>query len=198
MSTVTNSHIDEGAPLTAASVNTAFTGLTDGYNAVEVDDIADNAMGYETVEPCVVDVFLFDGAENSKAGGFTFTPTSAHPTFDPVVINSIDMKAYTTGGGAFEIGPAAANKVKGVLVGAAFETTGSLRCALGVKHTGDPAVQVITATDFLCEEGSYCMEWFIDGDEVPTGESVEEIWLLAANNTGSVAHGQIWAMALHG
>jgi hypothetical protein len=199
VSTVTNSRIEEGAAMTAASIDDAFTDRTAGFNAIEDDDFADNAFGHETVEPIVVDAFLFDSASNSKAGGFSFTPTSVHPTFDPVVINSVDMKAYTSGGGAFEVGPASPDKIKGVLVGASFQTTGNIRCAIGVLHSGSGSIQIINETDFPSDEDVYEIEWFIDNDEVPAGETISEVWLMAADvATGTVAHGQIWTLAVHG
>ena len=210
MSTVTNNLIDEGAAFTAATVDDAFNGLSTGYNAVDNDDFADNALGYEVAAPVVVAALTTKVFQANKGAGTTAV-ASAYPGYGVVtgwtqVVMSAS-NAVLTAVTPFEVGPTSPEKIIGVLVGATWAATAASdgRFAIGVKHSGTGgAVHAIPETDFpatvrfSAADSNYSVEFMIDENVVPAGQTLEEIWVLACGPSLTINHGQLWGLPLHG
>lgn len=204
MSTVTPVHIDEADAYNKASLDGAIAGIADGLNALEDDDFADDAFGVETTLPIVAD-YLTTKRIETNVGVVATAVATAYPGagvdagWTAVVRDGIDI--VLTASTAFEVGPASPQKITGVLVGAMWDVTGTGHLVLGVKHTGDIAVLPVHATDLIPidfgSEGIYAVEYMITEADVPPGETLEEIWLLASG-TLSIRNGQLWALPLHG
>ncbi len=205
MSTVTPSIIDEGDNYDAASVNTAIQGVTDGYNAIDTDDLEREGFGGEVVHPIVVPKFatpLVAITSGSVVIAGAYPGFGATTGWTQVTIGGTDVKIVPAV--AFEVGPTAPDKVGLVMVGASFlasipNPTDEGHMAIGIKHTGIAGVEPISATDFpVSHRGVYTIEYIITEDDVPTGEDLEEIWLMAVGpDNVTITTGQLWALALH-
>jgi hypothetical protein len=210
MSTVTPTIIDPGDAYTASSVNTAIQGLSDGYNALEDDDLQREGFGIDVTHPVVTpDIATNVYTNNATPGTVTGTFNVAYPGattqtgWDKVILTG-PINVMLDIAVPFEVGPTSASKVAAVLVGATFDATvpnpqDEGHIAFGIKHTGNANVLAIMATDFwVSHNDTWCAEFLITEDDVPVGEDLEEIWLLASGpQTVTVDNGQLWAIPIH-
>lgn len=209
MSTVTPLIVAPGDTYDATSVNLGVQGLTDGYNAIEDDDLARESFGYESFEGIALPV-PHPISPTSCTAGTDFVSSTNYPgfglaldTWDQVVITGVDAKVVFSP--TFEVGPTSADKIAVVIVGATFHVKAfgpgnSGYMALAVKHTGNATAEVIPATDFpVSHNDQYSLEFYLTEDDVPVGESIEHVWLVVTTGTfvTRVTSGHLFAIALH-
>ena len=208
MSTVTPTLIDEGDAYDAAAVNSAVQGITDGLNAMVDDDFAHEGFGHQTAHAPVVNVGMPANAFQAITTG-TVVIAGAYPGFGvltgwtAVTIATVDVKVVPTA--PFEVGPNSPEKIGSVLIGATFHAdivtpaTDEAHLAFGIKHTGIAQVDPIPETDFrVAADDVWSQEYILTENDVPAGETLEEIWLMAVGPQNvTIGVGQIWAIPLH-
>ncbi len=208
MSTVTPVIIDPGTAYIAAQLNTAIQGVTDGYNAIEDDDLAAESFGHDVVHPIVAPGIPVPLLASTVASD---TFTGAYPgfglalgTWNKVFIFGDSLNIMLTALPVFEIGATSPQKIAHVKVGATFEATVPMptdeaHLAFGLKTSANAFPDVIPATDFkVSHTGDWSMEYTITEADIGSGVTLEEIWLMAIGpDVVTVGFGQIWAIPIH-
>jgi hypothetical protein len=217
MSTIVPPQLEEGDDYSASSLNDAFGNLSAGYNALADDDLRAESFDVGAAHPAAIESLMSNVVRSNANLATPFTTTFAYPghglalsTWPQVVLGGVSVVSCVAAGGGFEVGPNSPQLIGGVLVGFSCEVTMSAglgHLALAVEHTGStPALDVIPATDFTTNAPAgnaarfASFEYIITDADVPAGESLLSVRLVAASNgvaTLTVDKYMIFAIPLH-
>lgn len=209
MSTVDLDFRTDADVITASTLNTTVLGISDGFNDLEPDDIAKNAFGPEGMNPLVATQFVFNSIRRTSTQLFTNTityssgdPTLASSWVQVVSAGPLDVFLATT---PFKLGSASDDKVGYVTVGltalcSVFSVTAAF-IGIGIRHSGDPTVTKLIARsvgNIHGDANNIVAEWTVRESDVPTGETLNSVHLLAGGPTPwGMTEIQFWAMAMH-